>query len=575
MEFAELKFRADGTPVVAGYGVVYGERDLEGDTFTPETKFGAMADLPVFYDHAQQSVKALDNEIGRVVSVKADDKGLWFEAEIDKAHEYADQVLELVKRGVVGLSTGAVSHLVRRDERKALKRWPIAELSLTVTPAEPRTIGITQIKATSGSEAAAEGAAEGESQSVSVQPEAPVAVIRSEVADEGGPTMAEEIKGAAEQPEIKALSDRIDQLMALVENSPLKSAGYVTMDGGTADRNIKSFGDFLLAVKRGDVKRLEKHYGAVKAMNEDAGATGGYLVPEEYERRVIELAYRQEPWLAKVTRFQVGAAGGRWPSMDVTFTPTAGSGTTAAAGKLAGVKRAEAGAFAETTPNFTELEWKVNDVISGYVKVSKELAADSMIAVEQLLTRLIATADAAKQAYYFLQGNGTNEPLGILNSGAYLLALAATNNVFAVADAYQMISQFQPIEGGMWVAHRTNMPDIGAVVSSTGLAYTNDANRQPGTIPILGYDVAWSEHLPVTDNSGSLLLIDPSAYYVWERGGLEIAFSEHADFTNGNVIWRFSRRLDGQPAFKSTIKLSNPGTAHQVSPFVGFKFATS
>jgi HK97 family phage major capsid protein len=198
-----------------------------------------------------------------------------------------------------------------------------------------------------------------------------------------------------------------------------------------------------------------------------------------------------------------------------------------------------------------------------------------MIAVEQLLTRLIATADAAKQAYYFLQGNGTNEPLGILNSSAYLLALAATNNVFAVADAYQMISQFQPIEGGMWVAHRTNMPDIGAVVSGTGLAYTNDANRQPGTIPILGYDVAWSEHLPVTDNSGSLLLIDPSAYYVWERGGLEIAFSEHADFTNGNVIWRFSRRLDGQPAFKSTIKLSNPGTAHQVSPFVGFKFATS
>lgn len=573
MEYAELKYRDDGAAIVAGYGVVYGGRDLDGDQFTAETKYGAMADLPVFYDHAQQAVKALDNEIGRVVSVKADDKGIWFETELDKAHEYYDEIVALVGRGVVGLSTGATSHLVRRNEAKTITRWPIAELSLTVTPAEPRTVGVTQIKATSGSEAAAEGAAEAETQSAPDQPEAPVAV-RIEVADTQEGIMPEEIKAAEAQPELKSLSDKVEQLLNLVENSPLKNAGYVTQDGGTADKGIKSFGDFLVAVKRGDVKRLEQHYGAVKAMSEDAGATGGYLVPEEYNRRVMELAYRQEPWLSRVTRFQVGASSGRWPSLDVTFTPTAGVGQTAAAAKLTGAKRAEAGAFTETTPNFTELEWKVNDVISGYVKVSKELVADSMLGIEQLLTRLIGTADAAKQAYYFLQGNGVNEPLGILNSPAYTTQVAVTNNVFAVADAYAMIAKFQPLDGGLWVAHRTNMPDIGAVVSSTGLAYTNDANRQPGTIPILGYDVVWSEHLPVTDTSGSLLLIDPSAYYVWERGGLEISFSEHADYLNGNVVWRFSRRLDGQPALKNTIKQGNPGTAHQMSPFVGFTFAT-
>lgn len=31
MEYAELKYRDDGATIVAGYGVVYGGRDLDGD----------------------------------------------------------------------------------------------------------------------------------------------------------------------------------------------------------------------------------------------------------------------------------------------------------------------------------------------------------------------------------------------------------------------------------------------------------------------------------------------------------------------------------------------------------------
>ena len=194
MEYAELKYRDDGATIAAGYGVVYGGRDLDGDQFTAETKYGAMADLPVFYDHAQQAVKALDNEIGRVVSVKADDKGIWFETELDKAHEYYDEIVALVGRGVVGLSTGATSHLVRRNEAKTITRWPIAELSLTVTPAEPRTVGVTQIKATSGNLETAEGAAEAATQSAPDTSSVPVADIRIEVAETKEAKMAEETK---------------------------------------------------------------------------------------------------------------------------------------------------------------------------------------------------------------------------------------------------------------------------------------------------------------------------------------------------------------------------------------------
>src|SRR3972149_10048085 len=48
-------------------------------------------------------------------------------------------------QGVIGLSSGTASHLARRNGGKIL-RWPVVEYSLTPTPAEPRTIGVTQLK---------------------------------------------------------------------------------------------------------------------------------------------------------------------------------------------------------------------------------------------------------------------------------------------------------------------------------------------------------------------------------------------------------------------------------------------
>lgn len=585
MEFAELKFRDDGTPVVAGYGVVFGGRDLEGDQFTAETKFGALADLPVFYDHAQQNVKALDNEIGRVVSVKADEKGLWFEAELDKAHEYAADVIELVRRGVMGLSTGAVSHLVRRDESKTIKRWPVAELSLTVTPAEPRTLGITQIKATSGSEAAAEGAAEAETQSAPDQPEAPVAAaIRNEVAETKEASMAEEIMAgetADQGAEVKALREELNAVKAELAK-PVEAVGY---EVGTPLKHARGdadvLGDILLSIKsatRGDAKAvsyLERTYGTTKAMTEGTGQTGGYFIQQQEIVNRLTAMPEKERWLQNIRREQVATPTGKWTDFDVTFTPTAGVGQTAGAARAKTAIRAEAGAYTETTPYLKQLEWQVSDALSGYVKVSRELRQDTAGAIGEVVGSRIRRAVNARLAFYVLNGTGVGQPLGILNSSALVQSLHATATAFVAADALNMIARFEPLIGsGMWVANRTNLPEIHTIAQGAG-GYVTDMNREPGTVPMYGFEVFTSEHLPVTDNANSVLLIDGGSYIIFEHGPFYLEFSEHADFLNGNDVWRFGQRIDGKPILDSTIKEGNAGTATQVSPFVSAKFATS
>ena len=149
----------DHTAVYGGYGVVFGDQDIEGDTFTKETDF--MLDLvpvkPVFIDHSQPTflefegkrfvLKSIDESVGDVIEVSPDETGLYMKLQFEKSNQYWGIVEQLLNSQKTGLSSGSVPHLVRRDGGN-IKQWPIFEESLTLTPAEPRTakIGVERIK---------------------------------------------------------------------------------------------------------------------------------------------------------------------------------------------------------------------------------------------------------------------------------------------------------------------------------------------------------------------------------------------------------------------------------------------
>ena len=140
-----IKSSTDTEAIIAGYGVVFGGKDLEGDTFTAETDL-ELTYVPVkamFYDHTLN--EKVTGAVGSVKIEEADEVGVWIEAQLDRSKAYVNAVLELVGQGVIGLSSGTASHLARRKSGKIL-RWPVVEYSLTPTPAEPRTIGVTQLK---------------------------------------------------------------------------------------------------------------------------------------------------------------------------------------------------------------------------------------------------------------------------------------------------------------------------------------------------------------------------------------------------------------------------------------------
>ena len=134
-----------------GLAAPFGDADLSGyrDRFTAQTDFGRAlksgADL--LYHHGLPSVggepNALADRVLGEAEFKATDAGIWMTGQLKLADAYDRKVWEAVKSGKLKLSTGSASHLVRREKHAdgthQVKRWPIVEVSLTPTPAHPRT----------------------------------------------------------------------------------------------------------------------------------------------------------------------------------------------------------------------------------------------------------------------------------------------------------------------------------------------------------------------------------------------------------------------------------------------------
>lgn len=144
MPGAEFAVKALGDGRLGMYAVVWGDkdrRDLSKEYFTRETQdletiFKAVGKLPLLYHHAMDETVKTD-VVGLVDTLVRDDVGLWAEAVITRANRYADTVYQLGKRGLLGPSSGTLPG-ARKVVDGEIKRWAMAELSLTPEPCEWR-----------------------------------------------------------------------------------------------------------------------------------------------------------------------------------------------------------------------------------------------------------------------------------------------------------------------------------------------------------------------------------------------------------------------------------------------------
>ena len=117
------------------------------DYFTKKTDFDLTngKQTTIYYDHGCDPVLK-KRKLG-TGTMKLDEVGVWLEAQLELRDEYEKAVFDLVNKKKLGWSSGAVSHLVERKRSSngthEITNWPIAEGSLTPTPAEPRAAAVS------------------------------------------------------------------------------------------------------------------------------------------------------------------------------------------------------------------------------------------------------------------------------------------------------------------------------------------------------------------------------------------------------------------------------------------------
>jgi len=141
-------------PRVGGYAIVYtgpNDLDLDGQFFSKDTDFwlpqGSKGFVWPIYGHGQDPTLKNKRFSSKPWKVREDDAGLWMEGQLEIADKYDEMVLEKgIKPGKMGLSTGALSHLVSVSKvaegpegAEHIDDWPVYENSITPQPSEFRT----------------------------------------------------------------------------------------------------------------------------------------------------------------------------------------------------------------------------------------------------------------------------------------------------------------------------------------------------------------------------------------------------------------------------------------------------
>lgn len=301
----EIKAFEDGR--IGGYLVRFTDADspdLVGDYFSKDTDFGIADGHPVniYYHHGQNPTMKMQPIGAGKLSI--DDVGVFIDGELALRNEYERAIHEqLIAAGKAGWSSGAVAHLVQREQIKSdvhhITHWLIGEASITPTPAAgPNLTQVINLKSLDAETDILEAATVTESVDVgevSDEQINPISTGENLMTEQNGidiaQTVDEAVKGAfAGYSEVKdqivTVSETLASLDSRIKSIEEQPAQYkqapAVLKTGLGDNETKAFAHF---VRTGDE-------GAIKAsndtdMNVGTAADGGNAVPTGHFQGIV------------------------------------------------------------------------------------------------------------------------------------------------------------------------------------------------------------------------------------------------------------------------------------------------
>ncbi len=277
-------------------------------------------------------------------------------------------------------------------------------------------------------------------------------------------------------------------------------------------------------------------------LSEGVDANGGYLVPEEFERQIVD-ALKEENVMRKLCKVITTNSERK--------IPVAATHSTAA-------WTAENAAYTESNPTFDQKTidaYKLTDLI----KVSIELLDDSAFDLESYIANEFAYAFGAAEEEAFCIGNGTGKPTGLFTANGASVGVTAAGTTAITAD--ELISLIYSLKApyrknAKFLLNDATIAHIRKLKDQNGVYLWQPSVQAGQPDRLLGYEIYTSPYAPtLAAGAFTVAFGDFQNYWIADRTGRTVQRLNELYSTNGQVGFVATERVDGKIILPEGIKL--------------------
>ena len=273
-------------------------------------------------------------------------------------------------------------------------------------------------------------------------------------------------------------------------------------------------------------------------LQEGVDANGGYLVPDEYDSRLIDILNEENVMRSLGTR----------------ITTSGEHKINIAATKPAAAWIEEGGTLTFGEATFDQIILDAHKLHVA-IKVTEELLYDNAFNLENYIITQFGKALSNAEEDAFINGTGVGQPLGILAAtGGAQVGVTTASSTKVTAD--EIINLVYSRKNAVFLANDVCVAELRKLKDNNG-QYLWQPSLQAGEPDrVLGYKVYTSPYFPVPTAGGTAVAFGDFSYYnIGDRGTRSIAELKELFAGNGMVGFVAKERVDGKLVLPEAIKL--------------------
>lgn len=280
------------------------------------------------------------------------------------------------------------------------------------------------------------------------------------------------------------------------------------------------------------------------ALQVGTDSEGGYLVPDEFERTLVE-ALQEENIFRQLATIITTSSGDR----KIPVVATKGTASWVD----------EEGAIPESDDAFGQVSIGAYKLAT-MIKVSEELLNDSVFNLEQYIAKEFGRRIGAKEEEAFFVGDGTGKPTGIFNAtgGAGVGITTASASAITIDEImdlfYSLKSPYR--KNAVFVTNDATVKSIRKLKDGNGqyLWQPSVTAGQPDTI--LNRPLKTSAYVPAIAAAAKTIAFgDFSYYWVADRQGRAFQRLNELYAATGQVGFKATQRVDGKLILAEAVKV--------------------